>query len=324
MPDNSYCYSQLSADSISQWIETHYALARPVICKFYVLGLHDNYLVETGSQKYILRVYRNSWRSLDDIRFELELLAFLNEKNAPVAAPVRTSNGELLFSIPYPEGTRAATLFHYANGHAPGKQIDPGQSRRLAQAVAEIHNLSAPFEPSCQRPVLDLPYLLDDSLTAIAPYIDSKAQDYLSKLGHQVQHALPGIAKDKDAYGICIGDVNPSNFHIDSQHRITVFDFDQCGFGYRAFELGKFNSAIRMANIESDIASAFLEGYQQVRPLNQQELDAIPYYEIVALIWVMAIHACNADRIGYKWLEKPFWDRYIEMLKTCETAVFGR
>ena len=31
---------------------------------------------------------------------------------------------------------------------------------------------------------------------------------------------------------------------------------------------------------------------------------AIPYFEIISIIWVMAIHAYNANRIGYKLLEK--------------------
>ncbi len=51
---------------------------------------------------------------------------------------------------------------------------------------------------------------------------------------------------------------------------------------------------------------AFVEGYQQVRPLSRNKQDAIPLLDIISVIWVMAIHVYNNDRMGHKCLEKPF------------------
>ena len=87
------------------------------------------------------------------------------------------------------------------------------------------------------------------------------------------------------------------------------------GYGYRAFEIGKFISSIHLIKTKYDISNAFIEGYQKVRRLTEEELLAIPYYELLSVIWVMAIHAYNADRIGHKYLEKPFWDRRLAILK---------
>jgi hypothetical protein len=66
---------------------------------------------------------------------------------------------------------------------------------------------------------------------------------------------------------------------------------------------------------KTDIAKVFLDGYQQIRRLNHDEICAIPYYEIISVIWVMAINVKNADLIGHKWLEQPFWDRKFSILK---------
>ena len=63
------------------------------------------------------------------------------------------------------------------------------------------------------------------------------------------------------------------------------------------------------------MAKSFIEGYRQVRQLRHDEVNAIPCYELVSVIWVMAIHANNVNRIGYKYLEKPFWDRRLSILK---------
>ncbi|NRB41656.1 MAG: hypothetical protein HRU20_24830 [Pseudomonadales bacterium] len=66
------------------------------------------------------------------------------------------------------------------------------------------------------------------------------------------------------------------------------------------------------------MAQALIDGYQQVRQLTEEELLAIPYFEVIAVIWVMAIHVYNADRIGHKSLEKRYWDQRLAILNELE------
>lgn len=319
--DSSYTYSQLAAEPARQFVEAHYKLGARLSCKFFVLGLHDNYLLESDDKKYILRIYRNNWRSKDEIQFELELLAFLGRQNARVADPLLTKDSDLTFYIDSPEGQRAAALFHYANGHAPGNNISPQQSYLLGSAVANIHHLSETFESSYSRPVLDLPFLLDESIAVLGSFIGTEGMDYLATVQQKLRRDIPSIPNDSSTFGICIGDVNPTNFHIDGREQITLFDFDQCGYGHRAFEIGKFISSIHHIKIKQEIAKSFISGYESSRPLSDVEHSAIPYFEIVAVIWVMAIHAYNADRIGHKWLDKAFWDKRLATLKELYNAV---
>jgi len=292
-----------------------YGLDKGLTCKFYVLGLHDNYLIESNDQKYILRIYRNNWRSEEEVLFELELLAFLNSKTDLVAELITTKRNNLTFQIDSPEGTRLAAMFRYADGNAPGNTISANQAEFLGEKVALIHNFSDAFVPQHTRQDLDIPYLLDASLRGIKPYLDSDGFSYLCNIREQLYISMPKLEKDPGIYGLCIGDVNATNFHIDKNNKITVFDFDQCGYGYRAFEIGKFFSSVRNHNEKQEIKEAFLKGYQNIRPLSLLEHEAIPIFEIISVIWVMAIHVYNADRIGHKYLEKPFWDRRIAKLK---------
>jgi len=83
------------------------------------------------------------------------------------------------------------------------------------------------------------------------------------------------------------------------------------------------NGNTRLNASKNDIAKAFIDGYQQVRVLTHEEYLAIPYYELLSVIWVMAIHANNVDRIGYKYLEKPFWDRWLSKLKELEKLLLS-
>lgn len=324
MEISKYAYSQLSSQSVGHLVALFYDFPETISCKFYVLGLHDNYLIENEHEKYILRIYRNDWRSPEEIYFELELLDFLDAGNAPVASPLPTKTGEFSFFIDSPEGKRLAALFCYADGDAPGNKISVEESALLGKAVASVHQITDKFETAHTRQVLDIPYLLDQSILAIEPFIDAEARSYMNTVQFVLKDALASLSPEADIYGICIGDVNPTNLHINTKKEITLFDFDQCGYGYRAFEIGKFISSVHSIKSKLSIASAFIDGYQKVRRLTKEELYAIPYFEIISIIWVMAIHAYNANRIGYKWLEKPFWDRQLAVLKELDNLIHNQ
>jgi Ser/Thr protein kinase RdoA (MazF antagonist) len=314
----AYTYSQLAAEAVADLLAIHYALQQPIHCQFYVSGLHDNYLIESGGQRFIFRLYRNSWRTQEQIDFELELLDFLTERTSRVAALLRCKSGERKMLIDCPEGQRAGALFAYAEGIAPGSAISDEESLLLGQTVAAVHEITQTFHTAHTRPLLDIPYLLDASLVAIGPFVESDARDYLTTLQAKLHRTLPALPQAPGVYGICLGDVNPRNFHVSEDKRITLFDFDQCGYGYRAFEIAKFISSIHSLQLKQNLIEAFINGYQQVRRLHVEEVEAIPYFVIVAIIWVMAIHVDNVERIGYKMLEKPFWTRRLAMLKDLE------
>lgn len=312
--DPEYTYSQLSAESAGYLVAAHYGLRAPVCCKFFALGLHDNYLIECADGKYIFRIYRNNWRSPEEVLFELELLSFLNGKSAPVAGPVPTNTRELALRVESPEGERMAALFYYAQGHAPAESMTIEECVMLGRAVAKTHILSEPFKTTFTRRTLELPFLLDESIAAIEPFIDHDGLVFLGELQKKLHSVLPGLQKEAGIYGICTGDVNPGNFHISPDKHITLFDFDQCGYGFRAFEIGKFSSSIHSHKLKHALVGAFMEGYQQERTLSEEEYNAIPYFEMVSVIWVMAINAKNVNRIGYKYLDKSFWDRKLAVL----------
>jgi len=313
-----YIYSQLSAEAAGGMVVRHYSLTDFVDCKYFVLGLHDNYLIECTANKYLLRIYRNSWRTPGDIYFELELLAFIRAEGGRVAAPLYTATGAPCFAVDSPEGQRIAALFHYADGQAPGNEMSIQHSALLGRTVAQVHGISDAFVTARSRQVLDLDYLLDDSIAVVAAFVDTESRAYLASLQELVRGGLPVLSVEAPVYGICIGDVNPTNFHIDAHNAMTLFDFDQCGYGHRAFDIGKYVSSICSLSLKHDLRQAFIEGYEQVRRLSRDEQAAIPFFEIVGVIWVMAIHAANADRIGYKWLDKPFWDRRLDILKALQ------
>ena len=311
-----YIYSRLTSDSVTELVAHYYDNNHISSCEFYVLGLHDNYLIQCKNEAFILRIYRNDWRTQEEIGFELELLNYLRGKEQSIAYPLPTKNNKLSFEISSPEGKRVAALFVYADGEAVNRNISIEQSKILGASIANIHEATNNFKTKNTRNNLDLAYLVDQSLVLIEPYVNSKQYQFLESVKETIVNNLSHLNTNNADFGICIGDVNQTNFHINKAKKITVFDFDQCGYGYRVFELGKFLSSIHFHKNKQEKMEAFVKGYETVRQLTNKEKETIPYFEISSVIWVMSIRVANKNKVGHINLEKSYWDQKLGIIKS--------
>ncbi|WP_009633543.1 phosphotransferase [Synechocystis sp. PCC 7509] len=309
-----------SSGALEQSVLCHYQIDKLQSCRLLKRGLNDTYLIETEQKQYILRVYRHSWRTKEEIDFELELLNFLYKANVAVSYPLEKRTGGFITAIAAPEGTRYTALFSYAPGKVVDKKINSEQSRKLGETVATIHQATDNFKSSFNRPELNSEYLLDSSINAIAPLYKHRKNDidYLYKQAENLKNNL--IALDlpncSPFYGICIGDVHAGNTHFNQLNQPTLFDFDQCGYGWRVFDIGKFINTAIVWKLESKIISSFLEGYQTIRQLNEIELRAIPMFTKIAHIWVMGISASVVgDVLPYGWFTDDWLDNKLELFK---------
>jgi Ser/Thr protein kinase RdoA (MazF antagonist) len=78
-------HTVVSPEALAQEILTGRILGGVIAdCRFVKVGLNDTYLVTTRQARFVVRVYRRGWRTPDQIRYELELLAHLAAKGVPV------------------------------------------------------------------------------------------------------------------------------------------------------------------------------------------------------------------------------------------------
>ncbi len=318
----NYTYSRLSSDSISQLIQSNYNLPTIISCHYYVFGLHDNYLIECNTIKFIFRVYRNSWRTKSEIYFELELLTYLKNKESPIASPVLRKDGKLSTAIECPEGTRITALFTYADGYPLlVDEISVHECQILGRSVAQLHEDMHDFKTKHIRPIFDFQFLVERSLNLIKPFLTNKHYLYLIEIQSIIKNNISCLNITSENYGICVGDINLTNFHINANQAITHFDFDQCGYGFRAFEVGKFFSSIHHLKNKEDCMQHFLLGYETVRTLSKNEKKTIRYFEIAAILWVMSIHVNNIDKIGYQYLESSYWNKRLKIIEQLEQGL---
>lgn len=309
--------STLAPQALSSAVSNCYEIDIVKSCQFWHRGLSDVYLVETLSQPYILRVCHHHWRSKNEVDFELELLDFLHQRQIPVASPLQTKDGNLSFEIVAPEGKRYAALFHYALGEIAIGDLNHTQSFLLGETVAKLHQTTQEFQTLACRKLLNLEHLLDDSLQIIAPFLHQRPQDlkYLLKAIASIKERLNSLPTQAPYWVICWGDPHSGNVHITADNRMTLFDFDQCGYGWRVFDLAKFWQVSLQTGLSKTIRQAFLDGYRSCEKLIDVELEALQPLTQAAYIWAWAIALNHTKMYDYSKLDNLYFSQRLERLK---------
>ncbi|MBI4028348.1 MAG: prolyl oligopeptidase family serine peptidase [Verrucomicrobia bacterium] len=291
-------YSRLAPDALLAEVMPDYDVGKAVECRLLCAGLNDSYFVRTARGQFILRAYRPGWRSLPEIQYEIDVLSHLHAKGVPVSAPLRSRDGGFTRAVRAPEGGRQVALFTFACGKAVDHRIEE-QTALYAGMMARIHSATGDFASACPRP-LDIDHLLDQPLKCIEPFLKNRAADwtYLRELVDQLRCRLTALPLHALEQGFCHGDFHGGNAHISEDHTVTFFDFDCCGFGWRAYDIAVFRWA---AGREDKRWALFLKSYTEHRKLNELDLDAVPLFVAIRDIWLLGLYTQNADYIGLNW-----------------------
>lgn len=316
-------YSTLATDALAPWLEAGYDVGTVAACALLHRGLNDSYLVETAGGRYVLRVYRAGWRTPEEIAYEIAALEHLGRKAVPVALPVRRRDGAAVDWLPAPEGSRAAVLFT----HAPGRELDGGveECRRYGRAVAAIHGATDDFEPRHARFGLDLDHLLTRPLAAIRPFLCHRPADLdaIETLASGLARRIAALPPGEMDRGFCHGDFHGDNAHIDGD-TVTMFDFDCCGTGWRAYDIAVFRWRWGDDEAGDKRWAGFLEGYRSLRPIGETDLAAVPLFVPARAIWLRGLHAGNTADWSRSWLNEGYWDRLLKGLREWQAKHLGR
>lgn len=314
-------YSTLSPQALIDGVISEYDIGTIKRCVFWNRGLSDIYLIETETCFYILKVSHHHWRSQSDIQFELEFLDFLHHKGIPVANPLKTNTGKLLVTINAVEGDRYAALFPFAPGAVPQGDLNTTQSEILGQTLSQIHLAASEFRSETLRQNLDLEYLLNDSWEIISPYLRHCQQDssYVETAIARIKQQLTCLESISPLWTVCWGDPHSGNVHFTPENEVTLFDFDQCGYGWRVFDLAKFLQVSLSAGINRKVRDAFLAGYQKVQQLTPQEISSLQALTQMAHIWAWAISINAAAIHNWSRLDDFYTKRHLNQLKRLST-----
>ena len=222
--------SILSPEALIDEVLPGFGLGEVGQCKLYSGGFNHTYRVKTtDGRTYYLRAYRIQWRTLDDIRYELDLLNHLKRKQFPAAQPVPYKDGQCFCAVPALEGRRYLALFTEAPGPEISYAHEPEKvAQRYGQAVAHMHNALNDFSSPYPRFHLDMAYFVDRPLSFIGPFLAHRPDDwaYVQHFAETLRERLVRLPAGELEQGACHGDLQGYHANVASDGTLTFFDFD--------------------------------------------------------------------------------------------------
>ena len=308
--------SIFSTDALKVYVDSHYSLGKFVDCRFLMSGLNHTYLLKTEEEKYIFRIYRVNWRSLEAIRCELAALLFMANNGASVSTPIADALENYIQVFNAPEGKRYGVLFSYAPGKP--KFDDEAQAILYGKNMAKFHNASTLFQSKHKRLPLDLEQLITLPLASIGSYLQERPKDvaYLEVLVAKLLERLEALPLADLEKGYCHGDFHFGNAHITEEAELTFIDFDFSGFGWRAYDLAVYRWGLYFDD-KTNFWPHFLEAYLSVRSLSELDISALPLFVLVRQVWAIGLHTSIAHQWGEGYLE-GFVNKELERLHNFE------
>lgn len=315
-------YSTLAPHALTHLIFQHYDIEVPKGCRFWHRGLSDVYLVETLAHNYILRISHQHWRTENEIHFELEFLNFLADQKLPVAAPLRSRSGHYCLTINAPEGQRYASLFPCAPGGVAIGDLNKTQAFLFGETLAQLHHHAQRFKPTTHRQPLTPNFLLDDSLHVIAPFLHHRVDEwrYLIDTCMGIKKQLKAMPTYMPYWTICWGDPHSGNVHFTEDDQLMLFDFDQCGMGWRGFDIAKFLQVSLQSGLGRSVRDAFLTGYTAIAALSAEEESCLQALTQTAYIWSWAIQVQTLKLSDYSRLHGGYFTRRLGQLQQFSSA----
>ncbi|WP_294322772.1 phosphotransferase [Chryseobacterium sp. sg2396] len=256
------------------------------------------YLIHSGAEKYVFRVYTHRWRTKLEIEEEIKLLTHVKKAVGQVAFPIADTSNQFIQEIDAPEGIRFGVLFSYAKGLKTAK-FSEETSFMIGRALAEIHQSTENFE--LKRISYNTQNLLKyPVLKAKEFYGKNKNEiEFLEILSAFLMQKMESIDPQKMRCGAVHLDVWFDNLHIDEKE-VTFFDFDFCGNGYLCFDISYFLFQLLATHLDEEEyktkADAFLNGYETVTEISNEEKKFLPYACLAIMTYYISV---QCDRFEY-------------------------
>ena len=277
--------STIAATEIQQKIRDNYSgCLLDSVCMFEYRGLNDIYRCTNGKETFFFKIYARADITKDAIEAELEIVNYLWQSGLSIAYPIAMKNEQYLLPIETPEGTKFGVLFSDAEGNSCGNDmLDQQETAEISRLISEMHTLLDALPASPKRWKLDDQLFLDRSIEILDNYSKFNPSFDLLFLKDVVKQLKLQIQENYGSWGwgLCHGDFHSGNIHRKDDGNLTIFDFDFCGYGWRAYDVSPFLGNFS-AGVHEDIVDKrkrrleyFLLGYKNAGGLSDAEIDAV-------------------------------------------------
>ena len=242
-----------------------------------LLNVSENatFRLDDAAGPAVLRVHRRGYHAPGAIATELAWQDALRAE-AGVRTPhvLPTLAGERILEVPEADGEpRACVVFEFLPGSEP-----TGDLTDLGEIAARMHRHARSW-PGARA----TPRFAWDLTAAFGPqprWGDWRAgigltPDGLAVLERAEDHVRRTLADARTAegWGLIHGDMRRANL-LEHEGALAVIDFDDCGYGWFAYDLAAAVSFLEHTDEAPSLAASWLEGYRRVAPPPDVQLMA--------------------------------------------------
>lgn len=315
-------HSILDPMALLREVTTHYDIGSPVKCVLLRSWINEVYHVKTSRGDFILKVFRHGWRAFDEVAYEVQLMQHLASCGITVQTPIQTHSGKTIQLLSAPEGQRPVVLYPMLLGK-PALPPSDTVYHQVGHAIAQMHQALDSFVPTHPRRALDIHYLAHEPLSWLQPYFNDRQDDwrFLVALVERVQSRLTELEQTRDvSWGAIHGDATLDNLLITKNEQIGIYDFDQSGPGWRAYELqGVFYWA--WESNQPSFWVSLLQGYNAVRSLSKSDIAAMPCFPVLNKLWCMGFEAHVIAQNNGQWIiNESYFDERVVALRQWAAA----
>jgi Ser/Thr protein kinase RdoA (MazF antagonist) len=246
---------------------------------------------------YVLRLHRPGYHSFGELCSERLWTRALAEAGIAVPIPVGTRDGADYVSVPVPAlgQQRQVGMTRWIEGELLADVLgrdthDVGKLEHyfaeLGAILAAMHDQSSRWRPppTFRRHAVDA-----DGLMGEAPFwgpfwdhpVFSRAERRLViETRERLRGALTRLGRDPSIFGVIHADLHDGNLLVDGE-RLTVIDFDDCGFGWHLYDI-----AVALVHRQRSphfvaIQQALVRGYRTRRALGDEAVALIPMFLLI-------------------------------------------
>lgn len=263
-------YTSIELKDISAWVET-YGIGTPLVLKGIESGVENsNFLLTTTEGRYILTLYEKRV-SKEDLPFFLSLLQHLAAKSIPCPEPVAGEDGVVLHELK----ERPAAIVSFLEGASP-QFVRNHHAREVGRQLAHMHKAAADFSGKRGNNFslsswVELFDKVKERGDTVKQGLVAEIGAYLQELQQRWPSSLPS--------GVIHADLFPDNVFFQGKTLSGVIDFYFACNDFLMYDLAIcLNAWCFEPTGEFNITKArhMLAGYDAVRPISKEELDALP------------------------------------------------
>jgi Ser/Thr protein kinase RdoA (MazF antagonist) len=245
----------------------------------------------------ILRLHRQGYHTRTEIASELAwLTALQNLPGLRAVRPVTGAQGPV---------TQIEDRFIVAFQPIQGQELQPGDDLArwfapLGEITARLHLHARQWTPpkGFTRKRWDV-----DTILGPRPHwghwrdaqgLDAAGTTLLTRATNALADRLSAYGTGPDTFGLIHADLRLANLMVDDQG-LTAIDFDDCGFGWWAYDLASALSFIETDPRLPDLIARWLEGYTRITPMRPEDRAMIPSLIFLRRTLLTAWLATRAD-----------------------------